>query len=322
MGKTKKKHHYVPKSLLAGFTKKETVESPLWVFDQETGKQWESKPVRVGFKNDIYKIEIADVLPDALEDSFMEIETKTAPIIKKLKNTLEMPKGTDFIWLINYIALQYSRTPVRKETLSEPMANIAKIMMQMSIATPERYTKLIEDMKKDGKNIGEELSYKEMHDFIMDEDRYKIVIDNNTKMNNILTSIDAIIPTLMKRNWSVVYSPTTVGDFICSDNPVNLHWTNPQLNRGFFNSPGHGLPDTEVSFPLSSRVMLLGRFDNFQPSSGTIPNKLTLAALNSFTGKQADRFIYSRKKDFYWLSNDNKVANIEDFKSMIREKNC
>jgi hypothetical protein len=320
MDKPKKKHHFVPKSHLAGFTKKESVDSILWVFDQETGEQRESKPNSEGFEKYLYKVELPDVPHDALEDTFMHVEAKTAPIIKNVRSTLEMPTGNDFIWLMNYVALQFARTPSRIEAVSKPMEKIAKTVMQMSVSTREWYEKMIQDLKKAGREISDDLSYEEIQDFVMNEDRYVVTVDNNTKLNNMLTVIDAIIPTLINRQWSVLCCPPTVGDFICSDNPVSLHWTNGQLRNGIFDSPGHGLPNTEVSIPLSSRVMLIGRFNNHQPSSGIVPNKRMLAALNSFTGMYSSRFIFTRKKDFYWLSNENKIANVDDFRRMIKKR--
>jgi hypothetical protein len=141
------------------------------------------------------------------------------------------------------------------------------------------------------------------------------------KWKNVFTVIDAILPTLIERKWSVVFCPPAIGDFICSYNPVSLHWATLEKRPEIFNSPGYGMIDTEISIPLSSRVMLLGRFDDFQPPSGVVPNKRNLAILNSFTGIESSRFIYSRKNDFYWYTKDGQVANVEDFKRLIKANN-
>jgi hypothetical protein len=318
MGQTKRRHHYVPVSLLAGFTKKDTKDSVLWIFDQETGEQRETKPKSVGLEKDLYSIDIPELETDEIENAFMEIESIVTPIIRKIQSTLEMPTGDEYINLMYYIALQYSRTPKRKEGFSRPMEDIAKIFMQMSVSSRQRYEKTINDLKMAGKEI-DNLPYDDMHRFVMNEDAYDVIVDNNTKMSNIFTVIDAILPTLFERKWSVVFSPPAIGDFICSDNPVSLHWTTLEKRPGLFNSPGHGMTDTEISIPLSSRVMLLGRFDDFQPPSGVVPNKRNLAILNSITGIESSRFIYSRKNDFYWYTKDGQVANVEDFKRKIQE---
>ena len=77
--------------------------------------------------------------------------------------------------------------------------------------------------------------------------------------------------------------------------------------------------ETEVSVPLSSRIMLLGRFEEIPPKID-ISSKRNLAILNSYTGMYADRFIYSRENDFLWLKRDNSLGNVADFKQLILEK--
>jgi hypothetical protein len=314
----KRNHHYIPKFHLAGFTKKGTVDSPLWVFDSETGKQWESKPVRVAFEKDLYTIELPDTRPDAIEDAFALVESAVAPIIKNIYSTLSMPKDdNDFNLLINYIALLSVRIPERRETFNDFMVDVSKIMLEMTFAYPERFETIKQEMAGKGIDVSR-MSYEEMHRFFF-EGKYNISFDNVTHIKNIITTMDAVLPTLARRNWCVVNCPETVGDFICSDNPVNLHWME-QRERGFFSSPGHGLDGTEVSIPLSSRVLLLGRY-SILPKNFTVLSQRSLAILNSFTGINSMRYLYSRKNDFVWFTKDEKVGTITDFKKIVKKKN-
>lgn len=314
---TKKKHHFVPVSHLALFTQDGTKESILWVFDQKYGKQWDSVPGSVGFQKHLYRVDLPETEPDAIEDAFADVEDNVAPIIKEICISKKIPEGEEYNWLINYVALLAERTPVRRDVFTKPMQDITKIMSQMMLATPERFESIKRRMKADGVEINDNVSYEDMRKFILEEN-YTISFDNNTHINNLLTAIDAIIPPLGARNWTVAYSPPEIGDFICSDNPVSLHWTT-QKERGFWSSPGHGLTETEVSVPLSSRIMLLGRFEEF-PSNITIKSKRNLAILNSYTGMHADRFIYSKENDFLWFMRDNSIGNVADFKRLIHEK--
>ncbi|KIL39564.1 hypothetical protein SD70_19365 [Gordoniibacillus kamchatkensis] len=185
------------------------------------------------------------------------------------------------------------------------------------VATPERFESIKQRMKADGVEFDNNVSYEDLRKFIFEE-KYTISFDNNTNINNLLTAIDVLIPLLGARNWTVAYAPPEVGDFICSDNPVSLHWIT-QKERGFWSSPGHGLMETEVSVPLSSRIMLLGRFEELPPNV-VISSKRNLAILNSYTGMYADRFIYSRENDFLWFKRDNSVGNVADLKRLILEK--
>lgn len=314
---TKKKHHFVPAFHLSLFTQDGTKESTLWVFDQKNGNQWKAVPGSVGFQNHLYRVDLPETEPDAIEDAFAHIENNVAPIIKKVCNSKSIPKGEKYNWLINYIALLAERTPVRRNIFTKPMQNIIKIMSKMMLAKPEIFESIKQMMKADGVKLHDNVSYDDLRKFIFEEN-YTISFDNNTHINNMLTAANAIIPSLKARNWTVVYSPPKIGDFICSDNPVNLHWTTHK-EQSFWSTPGHGLMKTEISVPLSIRIMLLGQFEKLPPNF-TIKSKRHLSILNSYTGIHSNRFIYSSDNDFLWFKRDNSVGNIAEFKQLINEK--
>ncbi|MBO3283971.1 DUF4238 domain-containing protein [Paenibacillus sp. FSL M8-0228] len=310
--KLKRKHHFIPQTHLANFTKDGTINSRLWVFDSLNSGQWESKIREVAHKRDLYRVHYPEVKPDIFEDIFGEIEDKVGPIIRGVCEKLLMPMGDEYIWLMNYIALLAERTPARREVISKPMKELQKLFVEMDSSASEYHKTMMEETYMDN------ITNKERRKVTF-EDEHSIRLDNNTHMKYLLTAIDAIIPFLIDRNWSVVYCPPTLGDFICSDNPVSLHWVEDK-DRGIYSSPGYGLMGTEVSIPLSSRVMLLGRFEQVHPASGIIPSRRTLAILNSYTGMFCDRFIFSRKNDFFWYTAKNKIGNIRDFKQIVKEE--
>lgn len=315
---SKIKHHYVPKFHLTLFTQDGTKESRLWVFDQKNGNQWEAIPESVGYQKNLYRIDLPDTEPDIIEDVFAEVENSVAPIIKEICISHKIPeKDEEYNWLINYIALLAERTPERLEHFTKPIKDITKIISQMMLATPERFEVIKQNMKSDGIEIDDDVSYKELKEFVLEE-KYTLSVDNNTRINILFKAIDAIIPYLGARNWAVAYSPPEIGDFICSDNPVSLHWTKDK-DRGIWSSPGHGLLETEVSIPLSSRIMLLGRFEEI-PEFIIISSKENLAILNSYTGLHSERFIFSRENDFLWYTRDHIIGNVALFKQMISEK--
>ncbi|MBB6691048.1 DUF4238 domain-containing protein [Cohnella xylanilytica] len=312
----KRRHHYVPVFHLSGFTKKGNRESPLFVFNTETGSQFESKPERIGFERNLYTVDLPDVQPDAIEDVFADLEDKTAPVVRTLCETLQLPDGDDYNFLMNYIALLEVRTPIRRRIFADFMEQVAKITLQEVVATEERFEGTRQRMAADGQEVPK-VSYQDLRDFAFEE-RYTVSFDNNTHVRNVLDTMDAVLHPLGARNWSVIYSPETLGDFICSDHPVSLHWLE-EKERGFFSSPGHGRLDTEVTVPLTSRVLLLGRFQPFMPKRIVLKSRLHLAYLNSYSSMNCERFIFSRKEDFVWFSRENKVADVSDFRRIIAE---
>lgn len=315
---TKVKHHYVPKFHLFLFTDDQCTEKKIWVFDLKSGNQWHAAPASVGYEKKLYNVELPDTAPDVVEDVFSEVEDSVAPIIKEIINRQKIPNDfNEYSWLVNYIALLSQRTPARMNQSVQPLLDVTKQISKMILSSPEIYENIKQGMKKEGKTIKEDVSYEELRSLVYGE-HFNLSTDNNTRLTLLFNAIDAILPSLGARNWSVCYSPPEVGDFILSDNPVNLHWTTKK-NRGIWSSPGYELRETEVSIPLSSRIMLLGRFEEM-PAHVSIRSRRDLASLNSYTALHSKNFIFSRQRDFLWYMIDNSVKNTSDLKQIISKK--
>jgi hypothetical protein len=64
--------------------------------------------------------------------------------------------------------------------------------------------------------------------------------------------------------------------------------------------------DTEITFPLSRNVLLIGSWEPFK--SDTIPlTRKNIALYNGFTARHCQRFLFSTAKDFCWLDKEGKV---------------
>jgi len=49
-------------------------------------------------QKELYSVYLPDTEPDAIEEVFAELETKTAPIIRKICETREVPTGDEYNW--------------------------------------------------------------------------------------------------------------------------------------------------------------------------------------------------------------------------------
>ncbi|GAW94375.1 DUF4238 domain-containing protein [Calderihabitans maritimus] len=312
------KHHFIPRSYLAGFTTSGKKDDRLWVLDQETGKQWPGKPNTVAFQHDLYIIENADdkeIPPNALEQEFGNtIENKVAPIIKEITIKGRLPVGEEFVELMKFIALLFARTPSHRETLEKPLKEVGELILHEILATPERYKNTIEKMRKDGFEINEEAGYEDMKAFIRNGN-YDICVNQNFYLKLLLHSANIIAPLLMERKWSLVITDDKFGGFICSDNPVSLVWTVPMPP---FYSPGFGMLNTEITVPLSKNFALIGRFEG--EAQVGLATKKTVASINSRTGMYSKRFVYSAKKDFIWINKNGQISTTADLIKAIQKK--
>lgn len=69
-----------------------------------------------------------------------------------------------------------------------------------------------------------------------------------------------LLPLLEQRQWTLMIAPHGSRGFVTSDRPYALRWSDPALREGFY-PPGLGCDDTNLTFPLSRDLALVGRFD-------------------------------------------------------------
>lgn len=313
-----RKHHYIPEFYLAGFTNRGLKKDILWTFDQTSLKQWESKPSNIGFQKDYYKININDSDPYGVEKGFSKVESMSANVIKEIIHNKVIPKGEDYIILMNFIALLQARVPSRRESFTEPMGEVLKMSLQLTYQYHERYEALIEQMKRDGYETNDSISFEEMRDFIYKEDAYTIDFDNNTHISNLMVGVDAMLPYLLDRKWTILFADDSDGYFICSDSPVSLHWSKPR-EKSFW-GVGFAHKNTDVTVPLNKSVLLLGRFEEKLPTQKI--NRRSIAVMNSYTCSDSKRYVYSCNKDFIWYMENDQIGNKNDLiEALIKSKN-
>lgn len=313
MNKPARKHHYVPEFFLAGFTPSGSKDDFLQVLDQRHGKRWQAKPAEVAHQKDFYRVEAAQVEPDVLEKQFSEFEGRAATVIKQIIKTAILPKGDDFNTLISFIAFSAIRVPRVRKVFSDPMVKIAKMTMEMVLATPEHWQQTVDKARKDGIEL--KGSYEEMKKFF-ESGQYTIEVNQIWHLQTLFQSVNTIHPLLAKRNWMLLIAKQGGGEFICSDDPIGLVWTTNEVPPFF--GPGFGMPDTEVTIPLNKDLALRGQFEGYSASRAEA-GRGTIAAINSRTAIGA-RCLYSANENFVWIDKAEKVQD-GGLLEMIQEAN-
>ncbi len=74
-----RRHHYVPRCWLAGFTETGEKDGKLWVTDIVRRKQWESSPGGAGFIRDFYRLSDDEVDPVMVEKRFHRSKVPLLP---------------------------------------------------------------------------------------------------------------------------------------------------------------------------------------------------------------------------------------------------
>lgn len=281
-------------------------------------KQWKDIPKNVGYQKDFYRIEAPGVEPNTMEQILEEYESQAASVVKKVIEIGAFPTGDDFTMLIVMVALMAFRTPHFRRMYEKPLEDIGNLTLKMMSASPELWNQIQEGMKRNGYAVKKKTSYEEMKHFV-DSNNYTLEIRNEFSrgwhIQILLKLVEEIMPSLMSRKWSLSFAKNKSDEFICSDSPVSLICTKP-ISR--FDRPGFERENTEVIVPLNKNVVLLGRFEG--ESHILWASRKQVAAINSLSIIYAQRFIYSPRKNFYWLNKDGGIGNADDILDELKKE--
>lgn len=301
---TARHHHYIPQCYLKGFTKDGKKDSQLLAIDFQEKKEFMTIPRNVGGVRDFNRIDIDGVEQDALEKSLSGFERQVDAALRDLEETLVF-EGETRILILNLIALLGIRSPEMREQVRTLHASVAEKIMDLTLASKERWESQIRKMKEAGKVVNESTTYEEAKRFHENKD-YKITVAREHAIHMEFVGVDTILPYLDARNWLLIKATEESGPFITTDNPVNLTWKEPdRVPLIFRNSPGYAMKSTQVYFPVSRNLALIGEFDGHE---GVMEGSMELVSmLNSKMLMFARSQIYSPSSGFYFRGRDNEI---------------
>ena len=292
---TARHHHYISQCYLKGFTKGRAKKSKLTVFDFSERKSFETIPRNIGGIRDFNRIDIEGVDQNKFEADLAEFEGAAASALKKLEDTMAFEgEVRDAILLL--IAMLAVRGPEQREHIRKLEERIMNQVMGLTLQSKERWQSQVRQIQKENQDFQDNVSYEELKDFFLkNEHRIELAREHHIRME--MVQVNAILPCLEARNWSLVKASAAAGPFITSDNPVSLSWIDPStVPLAYRRSPGYGLTGTQVYFPVSQELVLMGQFDK---PAGVVEATEELVALGNTTMLNGFfRQIYSPKAKF------------------------
>lgn len=308
-----KKHHYVPRFYLDGFTP-DGNDDRLYVFDKETGRQWRSNLTNTACEKDFYVLEVEESGDSlALERLLGKFERDGAEAIRFLAENKAVPDGELYEKLMGFMGLMAVRSPDLIARIEKPFAQVSKSVLYQMTESPERFESLKAEMQEKGVDTTD-WNWKEMHDFVR-SDEYQISMSQNWKMDAIVTMLPDAAKLLASRSWSVIEAPAGCS-FVCSDRPLSIDWISRSFG-GFF-SPGLGLTHTAVMFPINKTVALFGMFEKeLLPVS---VDEWGVAVVNLNTAYTARQYVYSTGEDFSVVLPDRSIGGKAAFLEAINDR--
>lgn len=298
---TARKHHYVPQCYLKGFVKDRNTPK-LFVVDAKERRTFDTSPANVAAERDFHKIDVEGQEPDALENAFSRFESELSPAIERIIASRSIKNDEDRILLFNLIGLMATKNPRLRENFRDAHERTANIIMDLVTSTPQMYEYYVKRAKRDGFiNKDSDVDYATMREFIEKNDD-KLETGTMMHLQMELDVFDEILPMIFRRKWILFKAPQNTTGFVTSDHPMCLMWSDPPTRGGGY-PPGLALRRTQLVFPISKELLIIGAFE---AEDGEIDaDDFLIAQINGRIILHATRQIYARDSEFLYRMQHN-----------------
>ena len=263
--------HYVPQYYLKGFSNREGKQ--IWVYDKQERRKFPTQVKSIAKITGFYSPEVEQYLADT-------IEVPANRVIRKIRDRDQITDCDKGI-LAEYMAVMMKRVPKGKKRLRELAPSVKEKLSQeihegltiLASIQPEKAT-LIQRRESEIQEILDKYSKEPPKDIWLDTippERSPLVVAALTGMIWRFLTFDA--------------KPA----FLTSDNPVF-----------YFTSIGISKPDSEVSFPISSYVILWATWQTDLPEGYITVTNQAVKEMNRRTVGNALRYVFHRK-DEHWI---------------------
>jgi hypothetical protein len=319
-----RQHHYIPQCYLRGFSVKGKKHWQVTVANIKSGEFFETNTKNVGGERDFNRIEVPDHKTDALETAYSKFETSVAPAIRRVVESRKF-EGDDRIAILNLMALLAVRGPHMREHWRQANENLMKRVMDVALATKERWEGQMRQMKEAGREVKEDITYDQIKDF-HERGEYDVNMNREWFIALELKMFESVLMTLVNRKWVLYVVDPTVGVFVTCDRPVALYNKEPEkMPKMIRDSPGFGMRGTQILFPLTAQLALVGDFEDVE--DGTQEAKLPLVAMaNLRMIERAMSQVYTIKRTFPYVGPPFRIYHdsrfMERFAAAKKEKDA
>ena len=282
------KHHYVSKFYLRNFTKNGTKKETLFCYDKIKNNNFPANPEDICFIKNFNTISYPNKAY-IVETEQAKIESVLAISFKEIIETKQYPNDEQLIHILNFIALVSLRNPKTRAIFDKLYIDIADKLMSMTMSSEKIYK---DQCLQAGIKEEDIIPYEKQKKFIEDKSKYTLEINQEVHIKSELKAIEDLVDILYQRNWYLIVSDETIGEFIISDYPVSIAPLNKSDNLQHI---GFGIRNTEVCFPISKYLAFIGVFeDNKQKKF--IATKDIINKINKATYDFANKQVFSTKK--------------------------
>jgi hypothetical protein len=254
-----RRHHYVPQCYLKGFVRDRS-NPKFFVIDGKERRSFCTAPVNVAVERDFHRIEVEGYEPDALEKSFASFEGEVSQALSRIIAARSIKDENDRAYLLNLMALLAVKNPTKRDNMRRVQERIWKQVLDVATSSPEMWASQIRRAREEGFiEPDADTDYLKMRAFV-DADQYRIEVPPGRHLEEEMRSFEIVLPFFFQRCWVLLKAPRRQTGFVTTDHPVCLMWSDP-AQRGRFHGPGHGVRRTQILFPISNDLAVMGAFE-------------------------------------------------------------
>lgn len=291
-----RKHHFISRCYLQGFTHNGAKNSQLFVVSVAEGRTFECTAANVAHVRDFNRLE--GFPAGALDNALGKFEGLACKALRLIEDTGTLPDSEAWTYIMNLAALFAVRHPAQRENVRKFMAEISERIFDLMLASRDRYQRTVKQATEAGYvPTGREVSFEEMKDFHQRKE-YEIAVSTNFHVEQEMQMLDAALATFAQRNWAIYLAAPGAGTFVTSDRPLMLlDLQQPTANR--LQPVGHAMLETMVVFPLSKSALAVGVYEEHSaPLVMRAATKATVAHFNGITALYAYREVYGASPKF------------------------
>lgn len=280
-------HHFISQCYLKGFTRNGAKKSKLFVVSLDELKTFETRPENVAHRRDFNRIE--GLPAGALESQLGKFETQVDRALLKIGADRTLDDAEAWIYVLNLAALFAVRHPLQRENVRQFMERTSKIVMDMALASPERWAAQLRQARAAGAiSSDSDVPYEQLREFHR-RGEYTIEVPTARHIDIEFKTHDTVLRTLLDRQWTLCIAQPGAGHFMTSDHPLVLVHSDGTPST-MMRPVGHGLTGTTVFFPINRELFAVGTFEG--PAGVRHMNARSVANQNAIMLMHADRELY------------------------------
>lgn len=266
----RKAHHYIPRYYLKGFTESQS-GSIIWVYEKGKQRRFRASINNVAHENYFYAIKRREGQrdTDAVETYLAEqVEEPANPVIQKIRNYV-LPTQDERVQLSLYMDVMLKRVPQHRE-------RIIKASPAVAASVNDRWDRAFDDAIR------------------QQPERFATIEKNRELVRQIVARFaesppsETKVPRMSFRIARAFYEMTW--QFLTyRKQPVFVTNDNPLF---FFEGIGIGKQESEITFPISSEIVLWGTHRQDLKEGFFDVGKRIVDEVNDRAGSVATRFLY------------------------------